>query len=52
MNKLARVMASLCSIHEVDHRKLAEEHEVKIGEDLSREAEFVLTDPPYNVQQY
>lgn len=39
----------LCSIYDVDFRKLAEKHRIGIREDLSKKLDFVLTDASYNV---
>lgn len=51
MKRLAKAMASVCSIHDVDFRNLVEEHELSAGEDFAGKVGFVLADPPYDVRR-
>lgn len=44
-------IALLCSIHNVDFKNFAEEHELGLGENLSAKVNFALADPPYSAQR-
>lgn len=50
ITKFIKAMALLYSIFNADFRNLVEEHELMVGEDLTVEVDFVLVDPPYNIQ--
>lgn len=51
MSKLFEAMASLCFIYNVDFRTLMNEHELCVGEHPSGYIDFLLANPPYNVQR-
>lgn len=43
--------SSLCPVHDVHHMRLAKEHELGVGKDLSSKVVFVLANPLRNVQK-
>lgn len=43
-------MAPLCFIYEVELRKVAEEHDLGVGENPTEKVAFVLIKPPYDIQ--
>lgn len=44
-------MALLCSVHNVEFKNFVEEHELCIGEDLRKNVDFILADPPYDTRR-
>lgn len=44
-------MLFFCCIYNAYFRYLVKQHELGVGKDLSGNADFVLADPPYNVQR-
>lgn len=51
MSKLAKAIASLCFIYDVNFIILVEEHGLSVGEELCEMMDFVLADPLHNVQR-
>lgn len=46
MNNPVKVMASLYSVYDVDFRKLVEEKDLEVGENLGGKVTIALADPP------
>lgn len=52
MRKHIKEITLVCSIYDVHHRKLAEKHELEVGENRIEKVKLVLADPPYNLQRF
>lgn len=48
---LVKVLAPLCSFHDLNFRNLVKKHELYVGEDLTRKMDSLQPDPPYNVRR-
>lgn len=49
MSKHVKEIALLCSIYDVKFNNLLKGHRLGVREDLSRNVDFALADPPYDV---
>lgn len=50
MGKLDEGMDFLCSVYDKNFGSITEKHELVFEEDPGGNVEFLLADPPYNVQ--